>query len=52
MLVVLLGSVFSWAWLARVENFFLALTATLVVVSGLNYAYRVGKALPELPSKS
>ncbi|MFQ5817339.1 MAG: CDP-alcohol phosphatidyltransferase family protein [Terriglobia bacterium] len=51
-LVVLVDSEFSWAWLASNKNLFFWLTATLVVVSGLNYGYRVGKLLPDLPSKS
>lgn len=50
-LAVLLGGVFAATWLVSASNFFFWLTATLVVVSGLHYAYRVGKMLSELPGK-
>lgn len=50
-LAVVLGNVFLWAWLAPARNFFFWLTAALVVVSGLQYAYHVGKTLSQLPSK-
>lgn len=51
-LAVLLSGVVSAAWLAWARGLFFWLTAALVVLSGLNYAYRIGRMLPQLPSKS
>lgn len=51
-LIVLLYNVFAAAWLVPVRNLLFWLTATLVVVSGTHYAYRMGKLLSELPPKS
>ena len=50
-LAVLLADVRSAASLATAKNLLFWLTAALVVMSGLNYVYRIGKMLPELPSK-
>lgn len=50
-LAVLLGGVFSPAWLPAARNFFFWLTAALVIVSGVHYALRIGKTVPELPPR-
>lgn len=51
-LAVLLGLAFPRGWLVTAKTFLFWLTAALVVTSGLHYAYRIGKMLPELPNKS
>lgn len=50
-LLILGDSVLSWAWLGPAKNFFIWLTAALVVISGLHYGYQAARVLPGLPQK-
>ena len=51
-LAVLLVAVVRQGWLVWTQGLLLWLTAALTVVSGLHYAYQVGRILPQLPSES
>jgi len=48
-MVVVLAEVFAEPWLLGTKQFLIWLTAALTVLSGLHYAWRTGKMLPEIP---